>query len=140
MIYEIINPSDAVTIKSDNLVNAGVACWLVSSAYGLHDETGETVLPIAIFGGQDEWFKEHGVDNSETYIMEHKEEIADVLETVMYGRIEERSAIEHAMSKMSPEKAEEYIRELNERRRTSLNNIEAACLSLARKLRKLVTV
>ena len=137
MIYEIINPSDMVTIESDNLIPAGIACWMLSSGYGLHDENGDTVWPIVIFGGQDEWLIDHDITDLGEYIKENAIEIANILESAMYVSIGERKSIKLAMEKMSEDKSREYLRELNEIKRTSMNNIGEVCLSLADRLKKI---
>jgi len=61
MQFEIVNPSDAYTIKADDLQVAAVAvCLLGNGQYmlkGLDEDKGQEV-PFFFFGGADEWFTE----------------------------------------------------------------------------------
>ncbi len=109
MKYELINPSDKIFLTADNLVDAAFACWLISSSYGLRDDQGNPVVPIAMFGGMTEWFAEHGVSFSgaPAYIETHKSDIATILDSC-----------EYAME------------------RTSLTDIGKRCKALAEALRK----
>jgi hypothetical protein len=139
MIYEIINPSDAVCIEADDIASAGIAVMMLSSGYGLHDDKGNSVVPITMFGGGEQWLKQHGIDDAGKYIKENALKLAKIFESVFYGKPSDKEMFDKALSKMTPEGAEEYKREWNDKRRTSLTNIESSCLSYAKKLRELAT-
>lgn len=57
--YEIVNPSDKCFLTAPTLLVAALAVALLGDGkYGLKDhETGETAVPLFIFGGHDEWFQ-----------------------------------------------------------------------------------
>ncbi len=136
MILEIINPSDAVCLEADDISMAGVAVMMLSSAYGLKNEQGEIVLPLMIFGGQDKWLKEHEVNDIDAYLKENRTKLADIFESVFYGHLQDKASFNSTISKMTPERAKQYKKEWNEKRRSSLTNIEQYCLDYAKALRQ----
>ena len=138
MILEILNPSDAVTIETDNIVPAGIAIMIVGDGwYGLENEEGEQVVPITVLGSSEAWLKEHGVDNIEEYIKENRLKMAEILESVLYGHAEDRALFNAAIEKMSKEDAQLYREQWNDKKRSSLNDIGAACLHYAKAFREM---
>lgn len=141
MIYEIVNPSDAVTIKaSDPLVAAVCTLLLAQGQYGLSDEHDNTILPVMIFGGIDEWLLEHKINDLDKFIDTHISEMIETLESVVYGSIDSRKLFDSAISKMSPYDASKYRIEWNDSNRTSLTNIGYVYQAYANKLRKLLPI
>lgn len=99
MEFEISNPSDYCTMKARDLEVAAVAvCILGNGAYGL-DGIGKDEgkgVPIFLFGGHDEWFKEkfgRTLDESETLMESKPAELADCLESVSYRQGRERTSM-----------------------------------------------
>lgn len=91
MKYEIINPSDECYIVAYDENIACVSVLLLGmGCYGLKDTDGNTVLPIFILGGADEWIDEH-IGNLEEFMLKNKSAIADCLRTVYYP--EERTSL-----------------------------------------------
>jgi len=138
MILEIINPSDAITLETDDPIAAGVGIMLISrGAYGLKKEDGEIVFPLFIFGGAEDWLKKNGVPDLDKYIYSNNIKMADALDSVIYGGFSTRELVKSAMSKMKSEDAAAYLAEWNDRKRSSLNNIGKVCFAYAKKLRSL---
>lgn len=134
--YEIINPSDAVTLQASDLRIAGVAVLLLGNGlYGLTDENDEAVVPLMLFGTSEKWLKENHIESLNDFIKENKSAIADVLASVTYGKIEERLGFDKAVGMMTPEKAKEYRAWWNDKNRSSLNDIGQRALAIAAKLR-----
>lgn len=133
MIYEISNPSDALTCKGDDFVVTAVAIALLGNGnYGIQNDNESS--PVMF--GWDDWFEKNGIKDLERYIKENKKEIAAVLNSVMLGSIHERQDLD-AMLKLIPEhKKQQWIAERNDRRRSSLNDIETAAHEYAQKLLK----
>lgn len=108
MIYELINPSDAIYFDGDfELPVMGAAVALLGEGkYGLKDDQDRLIVPMWLFGGSEEWFADLGttLDNELT---NKKLEIATFLETLRY-------------------KSE----------RSSMNNIGARAKAIAEALRK----
>lgn len=94
MKYEIVNPSDPYTLETDNLEAAAVACFFLGSGkYALTDEEGNQAVPFFLFGGHDEWFKEHfGYGFEESIDRVDKQKLVEALESVSMGS-EKRSSL-----------------------------------------------
>lgn len=135
-IVELVNPSDAITFEMDDVKVAGVAIlFLGRGAYALTDAEGKTVVPLGLFGTNETWLKEQGID-LDTFILANLIPIAEFLESVCYGHIAEREAFEVACSRMTTAKAAEHRAWWNNKKRTSLNDIGKGALALAKQLRK----
>lgn len=135
MILEITNPSDSMTIETDDITAAGMGILLVSSMYGLTDAEGNTILPITAFGGLKKWVEDHGITDIDQYVSNNAEKIADILDTVLYGKASDREIFNKAIEKMSPEDAVKFRDEWNNQKRSSLNDIGKRCHSVAATLR-----
>lgn len=138
MILELENPSDPITFVGDDLKVAGIACLLLGHGwYGMSDEKGDTVIPLMMFGAHEKWLKENGIDDLSGWIRENALKVAEFLETVAYGKINDRLAFDEAIKRMTPEKAAEHREWWNDRNRSSMNDIGAGALRLAKQFRKL---
>jgi hypothetical protein len=138
MILEIINPSDAVTIDTDDPIAACLIIAIIfNGQYSLSDEQGESVTPIFMFGGFEHWLKENGITDTNGYIKENAAKMADILDSALYGDAADRKIFESAISKMSKEDAGKFRAEWNANRRSSMNNISLTCQKNADKLRNL---
>lgn len=142
MIYEIVNPSDAVTIEADDEFLASVAVIILGEgAYGLYDHKGKVILPIFLF--QDpaklvKWLNEHGVNPSkidEFYAM-HGEKLAVIMESLMYGKPEDRKAVLAMTANMNTDEKAKALAKYNESKRSSMSNIAASASHLASMFRE----
>lgn len=137
MIFELINPSDAVTFIGDDITVAGVAIMVLGRGrYGLTDDKGEVVVPLMLFGGSEYWLAEHGVDDLDAWLTANYLRVAEFLETCAYGSRLEREAFDQAIARMTPEHAEAHREWWNDRNRSSMNNIGQAAAAYAKTLRK----
>jgi len=84
MRLEISNPSDKATIDCTNMLAARLAVLILANGnYGIIDDEGDNGMPIFLFGGHDEWFKEkHGMTVSEALDAVPNSDIADALASV----------------------------------------------------------
>lgn len=138
-LFEIINPSDAYTIKTDRWDLAVLATlFLGEGKYGLEEIRGERRMPPFIFGGVDEWLKEQfGAESLNAFIESRmSEELCQVIDSVLIGSACARVEYEDAISRMTAEAAADYAEAYRDRKRSSMNNIGAYAVSLARSLRK----
>lgn len=126
MIFEIINPSDPYTLESDDLEIASVAVVVLGRGqYGMRQIDGDKKfeMPIFLFGGEDEWFKENFGDNAEVVIGRcfegKKEQLAAALDSVRIGGIEDRNKSKEEHDKV----------------RSSMNNIGKVAWKYAENLR-----
>jgi len=139
MIFEVVNPSDAVTLEYDNPVVAGVVTLLLGNGqYGLEAEDGTTVLPIMLFAGEEglkEWLSENGVDDLGEFMKQHGLEIAECLETAMVCTVRERRAITKAIEVSGGDiKGAQEV--FNEESRSSMNNICGNAFAWAKRFRE----
>ena len=80
--FELINPSDAVFFKAPSLSIAAFAVIFLSPKYGAKQVDGDLEVPIFMFGGAEEWFKEElKIDDIGTTFETIKEEVATCLES-----------------------------------------------------------
>lgn len=84
MKYEISNPSDKAFIESDDFETVCIAtCILGHGYYGLKDLESITKMPIFIFGGSDEFFKENFKKSFEECLESaDKIKLADAFESI----------------------------------------------------------
>ncbi len=140
MTYEISNPSDPYTMKSDNGLAAVMACLILGEGhYGLTDRDGKQACPIFLFGGAEEWLKNEHATTIKTALDNLKPEIADALSSVLIGGFADRNEVESATAKMNAEDASKWLEERHDRRRSSMNNIGKRAHALAEMLREKAT-
>lgn len=127
MFYDIINPSDTVTLEADDVTVAQAACLLLGEGrYGLTNAEGEEVLPLCLFEGQfEEWSKGQNFD-LENILKNRREEVAVCLRSAMCCSMNDRIAIVAAVGD-DPEALARY----NDAKRSSLNDICELAVSLA---------
>jgi hypothetical protein len=136
-VFEIVNPSDMVTIAGDDILVVNIAVLLLGRGqYVPKLENGETTMPFLMFGGTGAWLKENGIDDFSGWLDNHGKELADVFDSCFYGGFGDRKAYELAISKMTPESAAEYKMEIAEQLRSSMNNIGKSCEVWAKHFRE----
>lgn len=139
MVYEIINPSDPFTLKSDNVLASCLACLILGEGkYALRDKNGNQACPFFLFDGHDQWLTEHHQTTFEKGLHENGPAIAEVLDSVMIGDFQAREDAEDAISRMSPVDARNFLAKRHDRYRSSMNNIGKRAKSLAKILRQKV--
>jgi len=133
MIYEISNPSDPLTCKGDDFIITAVAIAILGNGnYGITNENESS--PIMF--GWDNWFEEKGIKDLSKFIDKNKKEIAAVLNSVMLGSVNGRKYLDTRLESIPEDKKRQWIAERNDRKRSSLNDIEAAAHEYAQKLLK----
>lgn len=133
--YNVSNPSDPVTMKADSLnVAAAAVILLGNGAYGADDGEGGST---PVFFGWDNWLEEHDMAELGEWIDDHLAEIATALESVMLGTVDDRADLDAALEAITDdEKRREFIAQRNDRRRSSLNDIETKAHRIAALLRE----
>lgn len=142
MIYEIINPSDACTIEAQDTVLASIAIIVLGNGqYGLYDEDGRTVLGIFALSKPEkliEWLRDNGVEDTkmDEFYAKNGEEIATILESVVYGDASDRKAIVALTESMTKPDRLKALAKYNDSKRSSMNDIRSAAFELAKGFRK----
>lgn len=136
MEYEFINPSDRYTFLAEDYETAVLAVFCLGPAYGAKPKDGGEDVPIFIFGGAVEWYKEKFGHSPDDGLDEKKEAVADALASFMLGDFEDRRRYNIALAAIDdPEKKSRFIDEWQDGR-SSLNDIGGAAHRLAGRLRE----
>ena len=145
MIYEIINPSDAITFKAEDEKTAVATVILLGEGqYGLEREDGKKDYPFLLFVKGKEQIDEqlkpyfNGVDDLFEYTKVHAKEMVTAFDSVVTAdetwRIEYEKTLELIMDEAGRQK---YKDEFNDRHRSSLNNIYACAQSMKKRFEEL---
>ena len=141
MLFEIINPSDKMTMEADDTTVAGVAAlYLGEGKIGLENEQGETVFPLLFLGGQDaldEWKSQVGIDDLSVWTFEHKDEIACCLESIVYGGFGDRRAVMELVEGKEHHEILQAMAKWNDRQRSSINDFSSYAFKLAKRVREM---
>jgi len=144
MLYEIINPSDKMTIEADDdLVAALAGLNLGEGKIGIENEKGESVLPIFLLGGDAaliEWLKTVGIDSIDGLrpaCVERKDEISACLESIVYGGFTDRRGIMAVVEGMEHHEKLQAMAKWNDEQRSSMNDYSKAAFQLAKAVREL---
>ncbi len=147
MLYEIINPSDEYHFEAPDLELAAIALLVLGEGHyaGRADEEGGTDIPLFMLGNNpDDWFKKHfnktfgesleGIMKSKA----RKSELADALDSVIIGSLNERKELAESLKEITDEKEKEkYKKQWSDKRRSSMNNIGKRAKLLADATRKI---
>jgi hypothetical protein len=137
-LYEVINPSDQVTIDAPTFEAAALAIILIGNgAYGgsAIDHDGERV-PIFLGGGWRTWIKDRfGYSQAEEMLEAHKADVVATLGSACTGSAKDRKLFDAALAAITDsEKRREFLANWDGNKRTSLNQITAWAHRLAEDL------
>ena len=132
--------SDPYTLECDDFKVAAVATMILGQGrYGLIPQDENALgMPVTCFGGGPEWRTEvfGGDEEVRKFQSLHLHEIADCLESVVIGSIEDRIQYFNELSQIPDSmKQEEFKEAWFEQHRTSMNNIGATAKVMAQTLR-----
>lgn len=141
ILYDLINPSDAVTFYASSIEAAALATLLVGDGwYAAHAlEHGSSDLDVPVLGqNMGSWLAERCEGASlEALLSEHKAEIADALASFCTGSADDRRLYENALEAIDdPEKRAAFVADWDDKHRSSLNQITNQAHAVAEKLRE----
>jgi len=142
--YEIVNPSDAYTIKGEPLVVCVMVTLIGGGAYGVDPcdpETENPDMPMFVFGGDPEaWFKEKfEIESIGAWLDDHLEEGAVCLESALIGHSSDRRMVEAALAEMPDEESRKrFLAKYRDDKRSSMNDIGGHCEAQAAKFREVL--
>jgi hypothetical protein len=141
MFYELINPSDPYTFHADDpLVAQAVAIWLGNGKMGLHDEKNgdyHTLLFLMKADAIDEHLRTTFGMEFKVFVMAHRAQIADALDSVMTCGFHDRRIFDEAMKRIDdPVKREEYRALVHDKNRTSMSDFGTYAWKLAASIRQ----
>ena len=145
MIYELINPSDAITFKTEDEKTAvATAILLGDGQYGLRREDGKNDYPFLLFVKGKEQIDEqlkpyfNGVDDLFEYTKVHAKEMVMAFDSVVTANESWRIEYEKTLELITDEAGrQKYKDEFNDRHRSSLNNIYACAQSMKKRFEEL---
>ena len=140
-IYEVINPSDAVTYETKNptalLVGFTVIC--PHGGIALRDvETKEMLRPIMLGWDDDDvsaWMKAALPKDFAVYLDDNAEVVADALESVVYGNAVERELYDLACEGKPRAEIRAFREKWNDKNRSSITDYSTPSLVYADHLR-----
>ena len=141
MLFKIVNPSDPYTIEASSLDVAVMDSVLLGQGnYQFTSLDGGQDIPFFAFGGGDKWSKEHFKESLmelSNRVMDTKlSEVADSLDSVLYGDKDDRVQFLAKTKDMDRNDfmAERIMRQ--DSRRSSMNDIGERAYRMAAQLRK----
>ncbi len=141
MLFRIVNPCDPYTIESSSLDVAVMASVMLDQGhYPFESLDGGQDIPSFLLVEASEWCKEkfgEGLMELSNRVMDTKlGEVADCLDSVLYGDKEEREAFLEETKDMNRETfvAMRFMRQ--DERRSSINDLGERAYRMAAQLRK----
>lgn len=146
MIYEVVNPSDAVSIEADDSVVASAATILVGTGkYFLSAADGSKVdMPMMLFAKDpsallQSWCEQVGFKDFDALMGKHIEAVATCLESSLVGDVSDRAGLLEVFEKVGDKGSiAEAMDAWNDKKRSSMNDICGRARSIARGLRKTI--
>lgn len=136
MEFELINPSDPYTFLAESEEVAALVVFSISTAYGAKSKDESIEIPVFIFGGAVEWYKERFGRDPDAGMDALRQQAGKSLCSMMYGHFKDRERYELALECIDDEaKREKFIKKWNDAR-SSLNDIGTYCHILGKKLQK----
>jgi hypothetical protein len=129
MIWELINPSDAIVFETDSVELAALAVAVVGRGqYGAEaDCTGKNVeIPMFAFQSSEEtdkWFIDYFGASLEQSLSRRKSELPAVLRSFTLGHPKDLESYNLSLSFIPLEKHQEFKSKWKEQRRSSMNDI-----------------
>ena len=135
MEYELINPSDPYTFIASSNEVAALTVFCLSTGYGAKAKDESFEVPIFMFGGDAKWYHEQFGQSPAYGVSKNRIEVANALESFMYGGFEDRKRYQAALKAIDDDKKrEDFIAEWQDGR-SSLNDIGNYAHALAKKLK-----
>ena len=135
MIYEIVNPSDMVTIDAPNRLLATLAVVILGNGkYGgtcLDDDVEDMDVPLFLFGGCEEFMQEQFKSTLDEAFAANKKEVGAVLNTALLGDKKDRASYNKGIELIPKDKQKEWRDHWHDDRRSSMNDICAYAWQVA---------
>jgi hypothetical protein len=134
VLFELINPSDPYTFEAESIEIAGVVTVILSSSFGAKSLDPPYESTPILFGW-DAWLADRGIDNE--FLSTNAEAIARAFESFIIGSASDRRELELVLKELPVERRESFIRERQERMRSSFNQIGERAYMLAKQFQKM---
>lgn len=139
MLYDIINPSDTMSFRAPDLQVAALSMFLLSDGKFGADcrEGGGEDVPIFLLGGAQAWWDEKFDTSIDETIIRRAVDVADALDSIVYGDWGSRPHFEQQLKAFEDEQARrDFIETWNDEHRSSMNNVVEVASGIAEQLRE----
>lgn len=141
MLFSIVNPSDPYTIESSSLdVAAMTSVLLGQGQFSFKSLDGGESIPALALGGGDSWcqkhFKEDLMEMSNRVMDTKLSQIADCLDSVLYGDVHDRVEFVATVEGMNRVTFEAHRAIEQDKKCSSANDIGTRAYRMAAKLRQ----
>jgi hypothetical protein len=138
VLYEFENPSDPYVFEAANREIAALTVFVIGTAYGATAESGNAAdnVPIFIFGGASEWYKETFGREPKEGMNALKREVAESFTSFMFGNIRDWRRYNAALNAIDDPGKRAAFRDEWQDGRSSLNNIGSYAHQLGARLRE----
>lgn len=134
--YKLINPSDPYTFLAEDFETATLAVFLLGTMYGAEPKEPGEEVPIFLFGGAVEWYKERFGRSPDEGLAEKGQSISYALGSFMLGGFEDRRRYNAALEAITEEdKRIEFVNAWQDGH-SSLNDIGTYAHKLAERLKR----
>lgn len=138
ILYDVVNPSDPVTFEAKSFEAALGAILLVSNgnyaARPVRPDDAEEVPMFLLGMGVEEYFEKRG-ETIEGFVESHYDDIIDALKSFATVEPRERNHYDARLGRISdPDKRKAFIRNWDDKHRSSMNRITLRAHDLARQL------
>lgn len=136
-LYEVINPSDAMTMHAASIEIAAAACAMLGGGkIGAREvSNNEEAERTPVLFGWDEWLRDRSMLPLGPWILAHEAEIVAALRSVMLGSPADRADLDHMLAALPDDAARAaFIVARNDRRRSSMSDWEKAAHTMAASL------
>ena len=143
LLFKIVNPSDPYTLEASSFdVAVTTTVLLGQGKYPLDSLDGGENVPFFSLGGADAWcqrhFKESLMEMSNRVMDTKLAEVANCLDSVLYGDKEDRIEFFASTEDLSREDFEDARSARQDKSRSSLNDIGERAYRMAAKIRNLI--
>lgn len=140
-VYEIINPSDAMTITAErNEVAMAAVLLLGEGKLGIKRDDGDCPSCMLLFAKKEEtlaFLREHfGTEDLGSWCEAHAADLARCLRSLMYCTVGTRAGLEAAFGDLDDAERDRRLALFNDERRTSLNDYAKYAARLAEHFEK----
>jgi len=139
MLYELINPSDSYVFNAKSREVAALVVFSFGTSYGAKPQEGDEDIPVFLLdgvSGANEWYEEQFGRTTDEGLSELMVEVADALDSFMYGHFEDWNRYIAACEAITdPEKLRTFKEKWHDGH-TSLNDIGGAAHLIAESLRE----
>jgi hypothetical protein len=134
-LYDIINPSDALTMRADSIeIAAAAIAVLTEGSAGVRDVATGEQSPVLL--GWEEWLTKRGMLPLAPWLKANASGVCAALRSVRLGKPEDRDALDAEEAAVPEDQRPAWILARNDRLRSSMSDYEGPAHRMAAHLAK----